>query len=152
MVLIEVFVSDERVFIDFTINFKIVHFKVTCTHLSVNILRSAKNFTKVGQCFFNFWRDKVTFLDFGLTNGCAKMWVCFESIKNIRISSSKSSVKEAEFYISFGKEISSSFGNLSKFFVAKICRLWHKSVIVNVTHLDVDLLDFIKCTSKVIDS
>ena len=85
MVLVEVFIGDKAILVNFSIYFKISHFKVTCPHLGIDVLRSVEDFTKVGQSFFHISSQVVSFFDFSLTNGKSEVRELSETFKDFFI-------------------------------------------------------------------
>ena len=62
MVLVEVFIGNKAILVNFSIHFKISHFKVACPHLGIDVLWSVEDFTQVGQRFFDISSQVVSFL------------------------------------------------------------------------------------------
>ena len=152
MVLVEVFIGDKAILVNFSIYFKISHFKVTCPHLGVDILRSVEDFTKVGQSFFHISSQVVSFFDFSLTNGKSEVRELSETFKDFFIRFYQSIIKEGKFNASPSFEIHPRLSNFRKSFVAKVSGLWHKAVVANVAELDLNLFKDRKGSFKVFKS
>ena len=140
MVLVEVFIGDKAIFVDFSIHFKISHFKVTRPHLGIDVLWSVEDFTKVGQGLFHISSQVVSFFNFSLTNGKSEVRELPQAFEDFFIRFYQSIIKEGKFNAGPSFESHPRLSNLCKSFVAKVSGLWHKAVVANVAELDVDLL------------
>ena len=149
MVLVEVFIGDKAILVNFSIYFKISHFKVTCPHLGIDVLRSVEDFTKVGQSFFHISSQVVSFFDFSLTNGKSEVRELSETFKDFFIRFYQSIIKEGKFNAGPSFEIHPCLGNFRKSFIAKVRRLGHKAVVANVAELDLNLFKDCKGSFKV---
>ena len=149
MVLVEVFIGDKAILVNFSIYFKISHFKVTCPHLGIDILWSVEDFTKVCQSFFHISSQVVSFFDFSLTNGKSEVRELTQAFKDFFICFDQSIVKEGKFNAGPSFEIHPCLGNFRKSFIAKVRRLGHKAVVTNVAELDLNLFKDCKGSFKV---
>ena len=152
MVLVEVFIGDKTIFVDFSIHFKISHFKVTRPHLGIDVLWSVEDFTQVGQSFFHISSQVVGFFDFSLTNGISEVRKLSQAFEDIFICFDQSIIKEGKFDAGPSFEIHSRLSNFRKSFVAKVSGLWHKAVVANVAELDLNLFKDRKGSFKVFKS
>ena len=152
MVLVEVFIGDKAILVDFSIHFKISHFKVTCPHLGIDVLWSVEDFTQVGQSFFHISSQVVGFFDFSLTNGISEVRELPEAFEDFFIRFYQSIVKEGKFNARPSFEIHPCLGNFRKSFIAKVSRLWHKAVVTNVAELNLNLFKDRKGSFKVFKS
>ena len=149
MVLVEVFIGDKAILVNFSIDFKISHFKVTCPHLGIDVLRSVEDFTQVGQSFFYISSQVVSFFDFSLTNGKSEVRELSQAFKDFFIRFDQSIIKEGKFNAGPSFEIHPCLGNFRKSFIAKVRRLGHKAVVANVAELDLNLFKDRKGSFKV---
>ena len=149
MVLVEVFIGDKTIFVDFSVYFEISHFKVARPHLGIDVLRSVEDFTQVGQSFFHISSQVVGFFDFSLTNGISEVRELPEAFEDFFIRFDQSIVKEGKFDACPSFEIHPRLSNFRKRFVAKVSGLWHKAVVANVAELDLNLLKDRKGSFKV---
>ena len=140
MVLVEVFIGNKAIFVNFSIYFKISHFKVACPHLGIDVLWSVEDFTQVGQSLFNISSQVVSFFNFSLTNGKSEVRELPQAFEDIFIGFDQSIVKEGKFDARPSFEIHPRLGNFRKSFIAKVSGLGHKAVVTNVAELDLNLL------------
>ena len=139
MVLVEVFIGNKAILVNFSIHFKISHFKVACPHLGIDVLWSVEDFTKVGQGLFHISSQVVSFLDFGLANGKSEVRKLSQAFEDIFIRFYQSIIKEGKFDAGPSFEIHPCLGNLCESFVAKVSRLGDKAVVANVAELNLNL-------------
>ena len=139
MVLVEVFIGNKAILVNFSIHFKISHFKVARPHLGIDVLWSVEDFTKVGQRFFNISSQVVSFFDFCLANGKSEVRELTQAFEDFFICFDQSIIKEGKFNARPSFEIHPRLGNFRKSFIAKVSRLWHKAVVTNVAELNLNL-------------
>ena len=152
MVLVEVFIGDKAILVNFSVHFEISHFKVARPHLGIDVLRSVEDFTQVGQRFFDISSQVVSFFNFSLTNGKSEVRELTQAFKDIFIRFYQSIIKEGKFDACPSFEIHPRLSNFRKSFVAKVSGLWHKAVVANVAELDLNLLKDRKGSFKVFKS
>ena len=131
---------------------KVSHFKIPSSHLGVNILWTVENFTQIGQGLFHICPKIVGFFDFSLTNSCCQMWQFTQTVQDFLVCCYQSVVKEGQGYTGICFKFHPSLGNVGKIFIAIVCRLRHKGVITNMTHLNVNLFQFRKGLLKILKS
>ena len=124
--------------------FKVSHFKISSSHLSIDILWTIENFTQIGQDLLHISPKIVGFFDFGLTNSCRQMWQVTQTVQDFFICCYQGVIKEGQSYASICLKVHPSLSDISKIFITIVCRLRHKAVIANMTHLNVDLFQFRK--------
>ena len=149
MVLVEVFIGDKAILVNFSVHFEISHFKVACPHLGIDVLWSVEDFTQVGQGLFHISSQVVSFFNFSLTNGKSEVRELPQAFEDCFIRFYQSIIKEGKFDAGPSFEIHPRLSNFRKSFVAKVSGLWHKAVVANVAELDLNLLKDRKGSFKV---
>ena len=139
MVLVEIFIGDKAILVNFSIHFKISHFKVARPHLGIDVLWSVEDFTQVGQGLFHISSQVVSFFDFCLANGKSEVRELTQAFEDFFICFDQSIIKEGKFNAGPSFEIHPCLGNLCESFVAKVSRLGHKAVVANVAELNLNL-------------
>ena len=94
----------------------------------------------------------MSFFDFCLTNSCRQMRQFTQTVQDFLIRCHQGIVKEGQSYAGVCFKFHPSLGNVGKFVIAIICRLRHKTIVSNMAHLNVDLLQFRKGLFKILKS
>ena len=149
MVLVEIFIGNKAILVNFSIHFKISHFKVACPHLGIDVLWSVEDFTQVGQGLFHISSQVVSFFNFSLTNGKSEVRELPQAFEDFFIRFDQSIIKEGKFDAGPSFKIHPRLSNFCKSFVAEVSRLGHKAVVANVAELDLNLLKNRKSSFKV---
>ena len=149
MVLVEVFIGNKAILVNFSIHFKISHFKVACPHLGIDVLRPVEDFTQVGQGLFHISSQVVSFFNFSLTNGKSEVRELPQAFEDFFIRFYQSIIKEGKFDACPSFEIHPCLGNLCESFITKVSGLGHKAVVANVAELDLNLFKDRKGSFKV---
>ena len=80
------------------------------------------------------------------------MWQVPQTVQDFFICCYQGIIKEGQGYAGICLKVHPSLGDIGKIFIAIVCRLRHKAVIANMTHLNINLFQFRKGLFKILKS
>ena len=80
------------------------------------------------------------------------MWQLTQTVQDFLVSCHQGIVKEGQSYAGVCFKFHPSLGNIGELVIAIVCRLRHKSIVADMAHLDIDLLQFRKGLFEILKS